>query len=86
VLEGYRAKLISSCWEPAARARPTPSKVKLTFDFTFGADGAQIGRGVSEDRGAARPEVTSCVLSLLPPIRVPAGGASVRVEVPFTLP
>jgi len=85
-LEGSRATLRTTCWEPAAQVRPTPAQARLTFEFTFAADGTQIGRGVREDRHASRPDVTACVLALLPPIRVQPPGANARVEVSFALP
>jgi hypothetical protein len=81
-----RAGLAASCWAPAARVKANPPLAKWTFDFTFAADGTQLGRGVSEDRATSRPEVTACVLARLPPLRIPAPGASVRVNVPFELP
>ncbi len=85
-LANLRGDLARQCWKPAVTTEAGPLIVRYVFHFTFDADGQQIARGVSEDRAAARPEVTQCVLQKLPTIRVPAPGAVTAVDVGFELP
>ncbi|MGK4003405.1 hypothetical protein WMF31_12320 [Sorangium sp. So ce1036] len=60
--------------------------MKYVFNFTFDARGRQLARGLIEDRETSRPEVTACLAAALPPIAIPPPGATVRVDVPFSLP
>jgi hypothetical protein len=84
-VEYHRAELVKRCWEPQ-RAGGQSNPARMTLDITFGPDGTQLARGVLEERGAAPPEMTSCVQRILPPLQVPPPGASVRVALPLTLP
>lgn len=85
LLEYHRPDLVKRCWEPRAASRgPEPAKMRI--DVTFGADGAQVARGFLEERGSSDPEVTACVQRVLPPLRVPPPGASVRLELQLVLP
>jgi len=85
-LDEQRATLVEKCWAPSARAQPTPPSMKLTYNFTFDAQGNQLARGVTLDRATARADVTSCLNGAVLPIHVPPPGASVAVDVPFALP
>jgi hypothetical protein len=85
-LDAHRAALAERCWRPSFQRDPAPPVVKYVFNFTFDADGRQVARGVAEDRETARPDVTSCITTALPPLVIPPPGASMYVEVPFALP
>jgi len=85
-LESRRAKLVERCYAPAIAKKPEPKQVKLTFNVTFGPDGNEIMRGVQEDRASSRPEVTQCVMDNMGALKIAPQGASVFVEIPFTLP
>jgi len=81
-----RAALADKCWKPHAADTPPPKPARWVFNFTFGADGGQLARGVSEERGAGSPEITRCVLEALGPLTIAPPGASASVDVPFGLP
>jgi hypothetical protein len=78
--------LRARCWEPARARAPEPASVTLVLNYTFGADGKQLARGVSDVPGASRPDVTRCVASHVSTIEVPPPGDRTYVEVPITLP
>jgi hypothetical protein len=82
-LAAYQPGLRMACWPTDAGELP-PSR--WSVDLSFDANGQQLARGFSEERGASNPEVTKCVQRLLPPLRIAAPGQTVRVEVPFALP
>ncbi|XXX73065.1 hypothetical protein WMF30_35990 [Sorangium sp. So ce134] len=85
-LDAHRPALVERCYKPAIAAQPAPREVKYVFSLTFDAQGRQLARGVIEDRETSRPEVTACLVAALPPVAVEPPGASVRVDVPFSLP
>ncbi|WP_437827192.1 hypothetical protein [Sorangium sp. So ce1153] len=85
-LDAHRPALVDRCYKPAIAAKPEPRAVKYVFNITFDAGGRQIARGLIEDQETARPEVTACLVAALPPVAIPAPGANVRVDVPFSLP
>ncbi|WP_437934413.1 hypothetical protein [Sorangium sp. So ce341] len=85
-LDARRPALVERCYKPAIAAQPAPREVKYVFNLTFDAQGRQIARGIIEDREASRPDVTACLATALPPVAVEPPGASVRVDVPFSLP
>jgi hypothetical protein len=85
-LERHRAAVVEKCVKPALAQRPSPPQIKLGFDVTFDPQGKQIARGVSEDRETRREGVSTCAMETLPELQVPAPGAHVRVELPWTLP
>ncbi|WP_437923978.1 hypothetical protein WMF37_33725 [Sorangium sp. So ce291] len=85
-LDAHRQALVDRCYKPAIAAKPEPRAVKYVFNITFDAGGRQIARGLIEDQETARPEVTACLVAALPPVAIPAPGANVRVDVPFSLP
>jgi len=85
-LERHRAAIVDKCVKPSLAKTPEPPTVKLVFNVTFNEQGQQIARGISEDRATSRYEVTQCVTDALPPLQVPAQGASVMVDLPWTLP
>ncbi|HZF55817.1 MAG TPA: hypothetical protein VE093_44685 [Polyangiaceae bacterium] len=85
-IEAQREAMVEHCWNPSVAKQPTPPSMKLVWNFSFDANGAQIIRGVREDRATMRPNVRQCVEDLLQPIQIPPPGAGVYIEVPFTLP
>lgn len=85
-LEAQRATLAQACWEPSARAKPSPAYIDYVVDVTFDATGNQITRAFSEERRTARADVTACISAKIAPLKVPPPGANVRVEIPFRLP
>ncbi|NUP08468.1 MAG: hypothetical protein HOW73_20655 [Polyangiaceae bacterium] len=85
-LERQRKVIVDACFSPALAKKPEPSPIKLRFNYAFGADGKQLGRGVAIDRGNSRSDVTNCILEKLPAISIPAPGSVVTVDVPWTLP
>jgi hypothetical protein len=85
-LEHYRPELLQKCWRPLVGAAPEPAQSRIKIDLTFGPDGAQLARGLIEDRGQSRSDVSACVQQTLPLLRIPPQGMSVRVELPLSLP
>jgi hypothetical protein len=85
-LDSYRKELLDRCWKPAVAKQPDPPTLELGFNFTFDADGRQMGRGVREDRKTARPEIRECIDDVVKQLTISPPGTSVAVEVPFTLP
>jgi hypothetical protein len=85
-LEEARPQLVERCWNPSVRAQPEPPEARFVLNFTFGADGGQITRGLAEVRGTSRPELTACLSDALPEIAVEPPGRNTYVEVPLTLP
>lgn len=85
-LELQRAAVVKKCVEPALAKKPDPPRVKLRFNITFGPDGKQVMRGVSDDRETYREGVSTCAMDAIPDLQIPAQGVSVYVEIPWTLP
>jgi hypothetical protein len=85
-LEAHRATLVERCWKPSVAVQPTLPASRYVFTFTFDASGQQRARGVAEDRQNARPDVTSCLTTTLPALRIPPPGVPLRVDLPFSLP
>jgi hypothetical protein len=84
-LERYRPELVEKCWKPTL-AVPESARARMKLDVTFGPDGAQLARGLLEERGASRSVITACVQETLPALRISPQGLSVRVELPLALP
>lgn len=84
-LEGQRARIVERCWKPSVAKQAQPASVKYVFNYTFSAEGHQIGRGVSEDRATARPDVTACMVGMLEPLSIPPPGANASVDIPLEL-
>ncbi len=85
-LDAARAQLVKECWAPSVAAKPSPAQAKYVINATFGADGAQIVRGLVADRGNERPDVDACLSQKLPMLQIAATGQTTYLEVPFTLP
>ena len=85
-LERYRADIVKKCVEPALAKKPAPPRIKLTFNVAFDPEGKQVARGVAEDRETMREGVSTCAMDAIPGLSVPAPGAPVSVELPWTLP
>lgn len=82
----HRAVLVEKCWNPSVQTSAAPPKWKATFLYGFDAAGKQLVRGVQEERGGGRPEVTQCVADLLPTLDlgpVAAGHQQVPVDIEF---
>ena len=84
-LETQKKRLTERCWKPFFDGGG-PAKASFVLNFTFAADGSQITRGMTTDRAAYNTDVTRCLGENLEPVKIPAPGANVYVEVPFTLP
>ena len=85
-LEAFRAPLAKRCWAPFAKSNPNVKNARWEFNFTFGADGQQIIRGVADLSDGGAVDATTCVLENIPPLTIPPPHATIRVEVPFALP
>lgn len=85
-LATQKPAMVEKCWKPNATATPPPRPARYTFEFTIGAGGEQLGRGVREDRGTGSAEITRCVLGLITPVTIAPPGTSTTVDVPFALP
>ncbi len=83
-LEAQKAAIVAQCLATPLNDGKPPY-VDYVFNFTFGANGQMLARGVSEDRETGRPAVTKCVLGALLPVIVSPPGQSVYVEVDFRL-
>ncbi len=83
----YKKKvLLPKCWEPAIAKQPTPAKAKYKLSLAFDGAGKEIGRGLSEDRSAARPDVADCIRALPMALELPAGVGPANTTVEFELP
>lgn len=84
-LDVQRPQLVKTCWTPPAKGEPTA--ISLTYDVTFGADGAIIMLGISDAREAYRISVADCVRKQpLPRLPVDPPGENVRVVLELRLP
>lgn len=81
-----RPLLLARCYRPAIAALPSPIPAEFVLDLTFDADGGQLMRGINEVPGTSTPELTRCVGEQLAPLRIPAPGASVQLEIPLRFP
>ncbi len=78
-----RALLRARCYQPALAQQPGMT-MALRFDVTFDGQGREVTRGVIEEQSTSA--LTSCVTQEMTPLRVPAPGGVVRVEVPLRFP
>jgi hypothetical protein len=86
-LEANRPLFVEKCWKPSAALSKEPPTARYVFSLAFNPAGIEVGRGISEDRKALRPDVGRCLRGLIEPrARITPPGANVNVEVPFTLP
>jgi len=85
MLEDQRVLLSEICWQ---RDLSDPSSAwAATVRVVFDAQGRQLERDIVENRGSARPDVTSCVAAHLDPFTLnPPLGEHVTVEIPWALP
>lgn len=82
-LEAEKPRFVERCWTPSAGG---PDQIKLVFELLFDADGKEIGRGVTEVRDMARPEVADCVRGLPLGLTIPPPGRPVELRVALLLP
>ncbi len=80
-LHAHKKAAADACWDAA-----TPGSVRYVVNLTFGPDGKQLGRGITEPRESARAGVVNCLQAKLPAIEIPPPGDTVAVEVAITLP
>jgi hypothetical protein len=85
-LATHRARLVSTCWAPSLAKAKDPPEVRLMLNVTFGPDGKQLARGISETRGALRADVTACVQRELPALEIAPPGVQVETEIPLAFP
>lgn len=85
-LERYRADVVKKCVEPAMKKQPSPPIVKITFNVSFDPQGKQSMRGIMEDRETWHEGVSGCAQDTVPPLAIPAPGANIGVDLPWTLP
>lgn len=84
-LDALRPELVKTCWTPPEAGEPTA--ISLTYDITFGADGAIIMLGISDSRDAYRASVGTCVRQQpRPRLSVDPPGENVRVVLELRLP
>lgn len=76
----HRGLLVERCRPPAG------ATLRYSLDVTFDPQGAQVSRGIREDRENPRTAVARCISEALPALSVPAPGAVTMVEVPLSLP
>jgi hypothetical protein len=80
------ATFVPRCWQPLVARAAEPATAAYTFDVTFDAGGNEIGRGISERRGASRPDVAQCLRELPIGLTVPPPGAPVQLELELRFP
>ena len=85
-LETVRAVMVERCWTSAAAKQPEPRQIPLMFNLSFSAQGQLVAFGISETRGADRPDVATCLRLLELRLQIPPPGSPLSVDVPFTLP
>lgn len=81
-----RPQLLARCYRPAIAGLPAPIPAEFVLDVTFDADGVQVLRGLNEVPGTSTPELTRCIGEQLGPLRIPAPGGPVQLEVPLRFP
>lgn len=75
-----RDALVTSC-------RPGPGEQhRFVLNVTFDAAGAEVMRGIVEDRSNPSPGIAQCVAQTLKALRIPPPGATTLVDVPLRVP
>lgn len=87
-LASARPTILEKCWRPVVTANPGLDHSIYDYDVTFdGQTGAAIALGISEHRGASRPDVAGCLRDLpLDLLQIEPQGRNVGVKVRLTLP
>jgi len=85
-LEAMRPEFLRRCWTPAVAISPEPARLPLIFQMSFSPEGKLVVLGISDDPKISRVDVSTCLLSIPLPLKIPAPGRSLQLEVPFTLP
>ncbi len=81
-----RDVLIPKCWLPLPAKEREQGSV-YTLSLSFGPDGQELGRGISELRGTvSRADVAECLRRLPLSLHIPPPGTAVQVEVPLQFP
>ena len=81
-MERHRATVGSKCFPPGS----PPGKTKVQLNITFAPGGTELTRGIREYRDAAVRGTGQCINDALPPLKVPAPGSQVFVEIDWSLP
>lgn len=85
-LEVMRPELRRRCWTPSVARRPEPARLPLTFTMSFTPQGQLVVLAISDDPKIVRNDVSTCLRSIAIPIKIPAPGHALQLEVPFVLP
>lgn len=85
-LAALRGTFIEKCWNPSVARSPSPEQIDLRFNLAFDPAGSLVGVGISDNRKAFRTDVSACLRGLSVKFNIPAPGAPLQVQVPFTLP
>jgi len=85
-LEAMRPEFLRRCWTPAVAISPEPARLPLIFQMSFSPEGKLVVLGISDDPKISRVDVSTCLRSIPLPLKIPAPGRSLQLEVPFTLP
>ena len=81
-----RDVLIPKCWLPLPAKEREQGSV-YTLSLSFGPDGQELGRGISELRGTvSRADVAECLRRLPLSLHIPPPGTAVQAEVPLQFP
>lgn len=78
-LTAARSGLLAKCGAPAV------TSATYVFNFSFAADGRQLGRGMDAPRGSPA-QVGPCLQREMPNFAVPPSDVPLYVEVPFSFP
>jgi len=77
---------VPKCWTPLVAKQPQPATSRLVISTSFNAEGKEVIRGVSEERGKSRADVAGCVRDLPIGLTIPAPGVIVNAEIPVEFP
>lgn len=86
IAEMKKTVFLPKCWQPSVAKAADPPKVKFVYEVTFNPEGAQIARGINEDRAGYRQDVSACLNALPMDLKIPPPGTNVRVSLPLELP
>jgi hypothetical protein len=78
--------LLAKCWAPLVAKQPTPARSKHVLRETFGADGAEAHREVTDVAGESRADVGSCLRDLPLDLKSKPSDFPSTVEVTLAFP
>lgn len=83
-LATLKSELSKTCWRDLPERAP---RARFVFQSTFGPDGREIARGISDVRGLEAPKVGACLRRQPLELRLdPAPGRRVRFDLTLELP